>query len=250
MTDTSGDDKMYDTVAKLLRKAESTENEKEAEIFFAKAQELITRNALNMMALHDRVNGGDGKVEDIGDEFIKFTSVFFNEDARLWVAVAKANSCKVLIRDWGKNEKGIVLIGRESDRKNVQLLVTSLQFEVARRTRTLPAELRDAKAFDKFVWRRSWREGFSHTIGVRLAEAMRASAQTYKAGDRLPMLLDHAAAVQDYVSKKFNVSQGVSRNSRFNASGAAAGSKAAKGVDVGGPRVGAKISGALGKGKG
>jgi hypothetical protein len=245
--------KMMDKVAKLLRKAEGTDNPDEAQIFFEKAQGLITQYALDEAALHAKVNGGDGKTEKVGHEDVNFKSSYFNEDCHLWNAVAKANSCMVLMRKGTYYKKyaggeGVTLVGTPSDRANVKILVASMMLQIARTSKTLPAYLENGTAFDKFVWRRSFRDGFTIVIERRLKDAMEGAARTHKSGDMLPVLRSRAQQVQDYASQEFNVSAARRTSKKSSWDGRTAGRQAGERADVGATRVNAATKGALGAG--
>lgn len=245
-TSEADDSKMYDKVAKILAKAERAGTPEEAELFFGKAQELITRYALNELALHDKINGGDGKREEVGDERIFWKSSYFDEDARLWGEVSRANSCTILLLKYGST-KGIILVGTATNRANVKMLVASLNIQVARGSRALPNNLARATAFDKFVWRRSFRSGFATVIGRRLKEAKEGAARTHKSGDMLPVLLSQAAEVEAYTEDKYSPKAGRMSRKRASWEGRDAGRRAGERADVGATRV-QGTKGALPKG--
>lgn len=240
------DDKIYDKVAKILAKAERAGTPEEAELFFGKAQEMITKHALDELALQQRVNGGSGKAETVSHELVAFKSIYFKAECRVWGAVARANSCRVLIQDkqW-REQQGVILIGTPSDRTNVKMLMASLQIQIARATRTVPDYV-GGKNMDKFVWRRSFREGFAGEIGRRLEGATKSAAQGHKSGDMLPVLASKAQQAKAYEDDTFQVSTPKASRARVDHLGRGAGMSAAQRADVGSPRVGG-TKGALGR---
>lgn len=244
--DGAPDDKLYDKVAKLLAKAEGTTNQAEAETFFAKAQELITKHMLDEMVLKAKVNGGTGKDEPIDHEVINFSVTFQKADSHMWHCVAMANHCQVLSRgkEWPKPQRGIVLIGRKSDRDRVKMLTTSLLLQVARLERPeVPSGLSPS---EKNMWRRSFRFGFADAVGKRLKSAHDEAAKTHTKGDMLPVLASLDQRVGSYAQETFNPKVG--RAVRINGAGESAGRRAGQRADVGSTKVSGS-RGSLGRGR-
>jgi hypothetical protein len=243
-----------DTVAKLLRKAEGTDNEAEAQTFYAKAQALITRHALDELEIRAAMGDeGQRPEEPVEQEFIEVgAGCYFVADCTLWTVVANANTCKVLVSKRYKNRRtgvvdpgGVYLIGRASDRTNVKLLMASLNLTVAKNTRTLPDHLKGAKVWDKEVWRRSFRESFANVIGRRLVESRTQAAEERSL---LPALIDQNARVDDYVAETFGQVRESRSRTKTDGHGWSAGADAARRADVGGVRVGQGSAGSLGRG--
>jgi hypothetical protein len=231
------DDKQYDKVAKLMRKAERAGTPEEAETFYAKAQELMTKYMLDEMRLHDKVNGGDGRTESIESEVINFSTTFIKADQRMWAVVAKANNCRTLSRgkDWPRAQRGIILIGRRSDRENVKLLVTSLLLQVSRLSlKAIPDYLTDKR--DRGQYRRAFRFGFADEVGTRMLAATAEAARSHSSGDMLPVLAKVSDQVNAYVKENFAVVPG--RRVNLDINGQAAGRAAGARADIGSTRVG------------
>ena len=76
---------VIDRVRALLAKAESTTYPAEADALLAKAQELITRHAIDAALL------GPNAYDEVGHEEIALHGSYSAERAQLWNAVAAAN---------------------------------------------------------------------------------------------------------------------------------------------------------------
>jgi len=127
VTDT---DTITDKVAKLLRKAERAGTPEEADAFFAKAQELMTKYAIDSMAVHAKMNEKQADpFGALGKDVITLTKSYANADALLMQFVAKANDCRTLFDKYAATSH---LYGYEVDRVNVQLLYGSLLMVVSR----------------------------------------------------------------------------------------------------------------------
>lgn len=235
----------------LMAKADKAGTPEEAEAFAAKAQELLTKYSLDEMALRAKVNGGQGGSEKMTKAFVEITGTFMKQDWALWSSVARANSVYVVTKDWGKGEgmRGLHLFGAESDITNVRLLATALQLQVVRLSANLPDEYKDLKAFDKFVWRRSFREGFADAIRKRMTKAMEDAARSHSSGDMLPVLASKRDAAELFGKQELGgVGKARASNIKVSGHGLVSGRAAGARADVGNVRVSGGTRGALGSG--
>jgi len=223
------DEGRKEKILKLLAKAERAGTEEEAEAFSAKAQELMTQWAIDSAMLH---GARERKEDPIVVKVIGCGGIYMKADAGLWNRVAKVNDCRVALDTYRKE---VTLVGHASDVENVELLVTSLLIQVARSTRSAPAGL---SGFDRFVWRRSFREGFAVEVGNRLAAARKNMVDEAddRTGDLLPVLAERKAQVDEYVAG-LGWGRGRASRSKHSAAGAGAGREAGRRADVGNPRV-------------
>lgn len=233
-------EKIVDKIQKLLAKAERTTSQEEAEAFYSKAQELMTKWAVDdaMLAAHA---GAAGKKDEIGEDSIQVAGTYFQSDVRLATVIARANNCRTLQAKWSHS---IYFIGFESDRERCKLLFASLQIQCARfakRECPTTTEWGDKiPGWDKYVWKRSFRFGFADTVGRRLREAMERTVKTEdkKSGGNslLPVLADRKGQVERFFEQ---TPKGKGRASSLQAdwSGKAAGRAAGNNADLGQPRM-------------
>jgi hypothetical protein len=157
------DRRLLDRVRALLAKAESTSFEQEAEAFTAKAQELISRYAIDEALLHRDEEVGDAAVRRI-----HLDDPYADAKAVLVTAVGDANRCRTVQTDafgW------VTVFGFEQDLDAVELLATSLLAQAtAAMVRHGPQ--RDAYGRSRTrSFRRAFLLGFAQRIGQRLRQA-------------------------------------------------------------------------------
>ncbi len=166
-------DRHLDTIRALLAKAEATEFPEEAEAFFAKASELISRWAIDEAMLWA---GADTAGREQPDELqLVVHTPYLPQKAVLIGAVAQANNCRAvrLVGGNGARTEVISIIGFPSDLRWVETLVTSLlvQLTSAMLAKCPPGTSSSATA----SWRRSFIVGYAEEVGSRL-EMDRATA--------------------------------------------------------------------------
>lgn len=234
------EDKIIDKIQKLLAKAERAGSQEEADAFSAKAQELMVKYTVDEMQLAQA--RGEKVKEDITSERIKAGGSYALQDVALWLAVAQANSCRVFYSGYsGKPVTSVTVIGYPSDIANVKLLVTSLLIQLARTCRRdCPTYL---DGWEKFVWRRSYRDAFAYAIGKRLTTTREEVAD---GAGLLPAIRDRSQEVEDYMNEQNpNIEAARASRTQWDSHGASNGQAAADRVDVGAPRVNAAVRGAI-----
>jgi Protein of unknown function (DUF2786) len=221
LTATSTDGRMLSRVRSLLAKAESTEYPEEAEALSQKAQELMSRYALERL-LH-RLDD-DAPDERVTARRFWIDAPYVFAKGSLVGKVARANRCRSVIDE----ELGFVtLFGEAADLGAVELLATSLLVQAN------SAMLRHGRQYDftgtsrTTSFRRSFMTSYAQRIGERLAEANHsATTETARAGELVPLLQGQAERIEAAVSEMFP--EIVTRRSRVsNAYGWAAGRAAA-----------------------
>ena len=178
-------------VRALLAKAESTDFPEEAETFSAKAQELITRNAIDR-ALVDA--GGEADEAPIARR-VPVDDPHAQAKVHLLGQVALANRCQAV---WVGGYGLATVIGFADDVDNVELLFASLLVQA---NRTLAALARTAPpgAHQRSTrFRRGFLHGYASEIGERLRDT--AAHTTAQASDThgdalLPVLARRDEAV-------------------------------------------------------
>ena len=176
-------------VRALLAKAESTEFDEEAEALSAKAQELISRYALDRLVAHGPSAGRD----DLATRRIWLDPPYVHAKTLLVSVVAAANRCRAA----GADRLGFsVVVGSPADLDVVELLVTSLLVQadaamLRHGRRTSAAGAGRTKSF-----RQSFLTAYATRIGERLAAATHAAASAAGA-DLLPVLRSQEEVVAE-----------------------------------------------------
>jgi cellobiose-specific phosphotransferase system component IIA len=225
---TPGDDRALRRIRGLLAKAESTDFPDEAEALTAKAQELMTRHAVDAALLGaDASSGGvavDTRRVHVQDPYVR-------AKMQLLAAVAEANDVRLV---WYQSLGIANLVGATSDADAVELLFTSLLLQVAQALATAERPLSGRSSSRSF--RRSFLLGYAHRIGERLTTAReRATAEAAAAHgvDLLPVLRSRQAAVEERVAELFPRVRASRSRSSVDAGGWYAGRAAAERADVG-----------------
>ena len=167
-------DRRLSTIRGLLAKAEATEFPEEAEAFFAKASELISRWAIDEAMLWD---GADRSGREQPDELqLIVHSPYLAQKAVLIGAVARANGCQAvrLVSGPGTGSEIVSIVGFPSDLRWVETLVTSLLVQLT--SAMLARCPRGSSASASAAWRRSFIIGFAEEVGTRLERDRAAAA--------------------------------------------------------------------------
>lgn len=181
------DEKKLSRVRALLAKAESSSFPEEAEALSAKAQELMTRHAL------DRVLVEAGP-ELPASRRIWLDTPYVDAKSLLVHVVAKANRCRAV---YDSRWDFVTVVGDEDDLDAVALLTTSLLVQATRAMITDPAG-RD-RAF-----RKSFLVSYATRVGERLDQAAEATIAESPDADRLlPVLASHDLAVESAFTALF-----------------------------------------------
>lgn len=235
-------DKMLERVRALLAKAESTTHPEEAKAFSAKAQELMSKYAIDA-AMLDAASGrqthfGQRRV-DIGTKYTRATFTLFGQ-------VAVANDCTLMVD--GDIRKYCWIAGAESDMEATEMLYTSLRLQASREILSMVAP----PGVSTTTFRNSFLYGYADEIGMRLVKARiaaREAAETQYAhtGASVALVLANKrdAVTQWLVDNKVIVPPEKAKKSSLNkptidGSGYRAGVEAGARADIGGRRVGAK----------
>ncbi|MFE6858304.1 DUF2786 domain-containing protein [Nocardia sp. NPDC057668] len=183
------DEKALSRVRGLLAKAESTSFPEEAEALSAKAQELMTKYALDRVLVE-----ADAAAPDLpGARRIWLDTPYVDAKALLIDVVATANRCRAIFAsDWGF----VTIVGDDADLDAVELLSTSLLVQA---TRAMIAsgnkESRSEEARSR-AFRKAFLVSYATRIGERLAAATAATIAESAAPERLlPVLASHEIAV-------------------------------------------------------
>lgn len=205
------DPRVLHKVTSLLAKAESTNFPDEAEALTAKAQELMTRHAIDRAHLDAR----RGETPRVGGRRVGIDDPYAGARFLLLSAVAGANRCRAV---WTKQWWFSTVFGDEGDLDAVELLYTSLLVQA---TRAMVAEPRPASvtAGRTRSFRQSFLVAFAGRIGERLAEA--AESVTAEEATRSTALVPLFAARREAAELALKAAFPETRTTRLSARNAA-----------------------------
>jgi Protein of unknown function (DUF2786) len=230
------DPRILHRVAALLAKAESTTFPDEAEALTAKAQELVTRHAIDMAA----VDAERGRGPEVAGRRIGIDDPYARARVTLLSEVAMANRCRAV---WSQAFGFATVFGDEGDLDAVEMLFTSLLVQA---TRAMVADGPSGRGGGPAAgsatrsFRQSFLVAYARRIGDRLRQASEAAvaeadASGPHAGDRgalLPVLARRADAAEAAASAAFPKVKTFSTTAR-DPNGWAAGQHAADRADLG-----------------
>jgi hypothetical protein len=194
------DTRVLARVRALLAKAESTDFPDEAEMLSAKAQELISRYALDRLWLTD-LQAAEADTPELVRVRLWIGPPYVMPKAWLVGAVADANRCRSVVTE----DPGFcTLVGTTSDVEAVEVLVTSLLVQAS------AAMTRHGAQVDAFgrSRTRSFRHSFLLSYATRIGERLRATtesavAESGHSTDLVPLLRRHAERVDAAVDETF-----------------------------------------------
>jgi hypothetical protein len=193
-------DPVLERIRALLAKAESTSFESEAEAFTAKAQELMTRHAVDAAV----VSGGSGKhaAQPVAIR-LPIDAPYVDAKTLLLQTVAEAGRCRSVFHV--KLDLSTV-VGAPADVAAVQMLFTSLLLQAQT---ALGEAARKASAGTR-VRSQSYRSAFLLSYADRIGERLRhvndavfAEAEAEHGSGFLPVLRSRLAAVDDFIAERF-----------------------------------------------
>ena len=226
------DDRSLRRIRGLLAKAESTEFPDEAEALTAKAQELMTRHAVDAALL--QVGQAQAGRPAVDTRRVHVRDPYVRAKMQLLAAVAEANDVRLV---WYSGLGIANLVGVRADVAAVELLFTSLLLQVAQALSAAERPLGRGSASRSF--RRSFLLGYAQRIAERLQAARQratAEAAAEHAVDLLPVLRSQQAAVEQRVTELFPRVRATRSRASVDAGGWYAGRDAAESADVGSRR--------------
>lgn len=234
----SGTDTWLVRVQGLLAKAESTEFPEEAEALMAKAQELMTRHAIDEAMLSASGKLGSDPVES---EVLVVEAPYATAKASLLGAVAQANNSRCVFTGTEGGAKQCVLVGFASDLANIRTLYAALSLHAVRTMLVAPVPAHDTPR----RFRHAFLLAFAGRIGERLREAgdtarSEAEAATGSAGASQKVgivLADRSQAVEQAFRQEFPRVR-TARPSSSSYAGRVSGRNAADRAGLGQPGLG------------
>jgi hypothetical protein len=222
-----GDARVLRRIRALLTKAESTEFPDEAEALTAKAQELMTRHAVDAALLDD----GSPARTDVATRRVHVDDPYVQAKVQLLGAVADANGVRLV---WYRGLGIATLVGLAGGLDAVELLFTSLLLQVGQALAA--AERAAGRRSGSRGFRRAFLLGYAGRVGERLTgareEATREAARE-RGVDLLPVLRSRQEVVDDAFAELFPRVRSSRGRSAVDGAGFRAGRAAADSADVG-----------------
>lgn len=193
-------DPVLDRIRALLAKAESTSFEAEATALTAKAQELMTRHAIDAAVVQSRSGREDEQPVLVR---VPVDAPYVDAKSLLLQTVAESGRCRTVFH---QPLALSTVVGFPADVGAVEVLFTSLllqaQTALAAAAKRAPAGTRTRSQ----SYRSSFLLAYAGRIRERLREineAVFAEVEAEQGGDFLPVLRSRSAAVDDFMTDRF-----------------------------------------------
>ncbi|OZE78131.1 hypothetical protein CH305_17500 [Rhodococcus sp. 15-649-2-2] len=225
----AADSKMLGKIRGLLAKAESTQFPAEAEALSAKAQDLMTRYAIDS-ALLDAENPRS-LIDDVISRRIMVSNPYSKAKLLLLHSVCTANGARTV---WKKKYLLATMIGLPVDLDLCELLYTSLLVQSARAL----DEAGESATSRTRSFRHAFLIAYAHRVGERLHDARTraTAAATHQHGSALvPIMAERSDAVDRAYAARYPSTKTITFGSD-NAEGWLAGRAAAERADLTGGR--------------
>lgn len=199
-TPTSGHDpRKLTTIRALLAKAEATEFVEEADAFTAKAQDLMTRYAIDEALLVDASEG-----IEVRSRRLPVDNPYAATKAQLLATVGKINRVKTI---WDDHHGIATVVGLPIDLDLAELLFTSLLVQATRAMTEAGARSTAGHRLDRApAFRRAFLLSYANRIGERLNDAgvhAQQEESESRARNLLPVLARQSAAVEVEFARLF-----------------------------------------------
>lgn len=228
----SGNDKLLARVRALLDKAEATEFPEEAEALAGKAQELMTRHAIDASMLT-----GSGAGEQVVGRRIGVDDPYARQKVSLLTTVARANRCEVI---YSPGLGACHLFGAATDVELVEVLHVSLLLQATRAMLGAGTQRDASGRATTRSFRVSFLAAYAGRIGERLREARKTvetEAEQRYGSALLPVLAAKDDAVRAHVEELFPRTRAMRATTVSDGRGWSAGRAAASAADLGGQRL-------------
>ncbi|SDO39265.1 Protein of unknown function [Nakamurella panacisegetis] len=216
------DPKKLVTIRALLAKAEASGFAEEAETFTAKAQDLMTRYAIDEVLLADP---GDGL--EIRSRRVHVDNPYAATKAQLLAAVGRVNHVRAI---WNDQFGTATVVGLPVDLDLSEMLFTSLLVQATKSMTEASSVARGGHRPDRAPsFRRAFLLAYAQRIGERLSEAehtAQSQESATRGADLLPVLARRTAAVEREFERLFPITT-QSRATQVDARGWNAGRAAA-----------------------
>lgn len=231
-------------IAKLLAKAEGTDNPTERETYTDKATELMIRLGIDAAELEA---AGEVKPEDIVEVHRNFRGNY---------SIVMIPFCHSVLRGFGNLQmlqsvrspmlRVAYIIGHKTDVELFNQLMDSLEAQAMSALRAWQKENREMRRYqtdmEKYVDSRSFLEAFGSTVGRRLRESRRTTtAESQMSSGAELVLASKEARVNEWMSEahpKVRKARGGVREHGYE--GLWAGRAAGERADIGNTRIGSR----------
>jgi hypothetical protein len=218
-------DPILDRIRNLLAKAESTTFEAEATALTAKAQQLMTRHAIDAALVEDRNEGGSYEAPVMVR--VPIEAPYVDAKSLLLQTVAGASRCRSVFH--GRVDLSTV-VGFTGDVAATELLFTSLLIQAQSALADAAKHAPPGTRVRSQSYRSAFLLAYTDRIGDRLREineSVFAEVEAEQGGAFLPVLRSRTEAVDDFVSEQFGELQSSRVRGGYDAAGWASGRLAA-----------------------
>ena len=217
--------KIVARVRALLAKAESTTFPEEADALIAKAQELMTRYAIDGAVLRAAATADEKPALRV----VNIERPYVSAKQTLLACVARANGVAAVL-----SYERVTLVGFERDLEATEIIYTSLLLQATAAMRRVPA---DEVVVGTRAFRHAFLIGFAYRVQERLLavrEQVEADAADEHGAALVPILQHRKSAVDDAVAEAFPRLGTKRAASISDYGGVSAGAAAANRADLGG----------------
>ena len=230
---------VVDKIRKLMALADKAGTPEEAELAFAKAQELMVKHAIDEANLRSEGHTVDSEPIVVHVIHLGKRDEIKAAKMLLYVLVGQANQCRVL--DATKYRDEVHIVGHKSSAEFVEMLVANILIQYAgERTKAWKEYQARYKVRgmqppeSRFKWVNGFAWGYAQRIGERLKETSSTTATKSKGGELA--LRDKSALVDDWMRDNMRVGKGRSLRNRSSWESRGMGRTAANKADISGGR--------------
>lgn len=198
-------DKYEDKIAKLIAKAEGTNNPHEAETFMAKAEAMMLEHGIERAHLEAKSRPGDIVQARIKVKNGHGYATAMARIAHFIAPIFEVRSFRVSLHDGGQV---IILVGHKGDVDQVETLATSLMEQARKQAihwwKTEGKPYHTGTDNDAYLARREFIFAFASGVNDRLQETRSRVVQEAATGTAL-VLVERAHLVDDWVASNMQV---------------------------------------------
>jgi hypothetical protein len=233
--------KLKDKIAKLLAKAEGTDNEHERDAFNAQAERMMLRLGIHRAELE---SAGTAKAEEIVEVHRDYTGNYSIVMIPFVHGLARAFGNLDMLQSVTRNGmlRRAYIIGHKSDVEEFLQLVDSLHMQVMAALKRWQKEHREERRYytdmEKYTGNRSFIQGFGYTVATRLRDARKQEETVASPGAAL-VLVSKAERVQEWKNEKYSsLRPGRGGAKSYDSYAASAGASAGRSASLGEKGIG------------